>query len=215
MLGVQTKLPLIVIGGGGHASVLVDILRKQRREILAVVSPDDIYCRGVFSNLLHLEKDSDVLKYRPQDIRLVNGIGMVPKSSLRQSINEFFLDAGYEFETVISDDAYVSPYASVQLGAQVFPHAILQPGVVVGEHSIINTGALIEHDCDIGTYSHIAPRATLCGEVSVASEAFIGAGATVLPSLKISQNAVIGASCHITEDVKAGCTVYPARTITK
>ena len=40
-------MPLIIIGGGGHASVLVDILRSQNRQILALISPDDVSSRTV------------------------------------------------------------------------------------------------------------------------------------------------------------------------
>ncbi|TNZ44854.1 shikimate dehydrogenase, partial [Vibrio parahaemolyticus] len=41
-------MPLVIIGGGGHASVLVDLLRNQNRTILAVMSPDDISTRQAF-----------------------------------------------------------------------------------------------------------------------------------------------------------------------
>ena len=33
------RKPLVIIGGGGHASVIVDILKRQKREIVAVMTP--------------------------------------------------------------------------------------------------------------------------------------------------------------------------------
>ena len=48
--------PLVIIGGGGHASVLVDVLLAQKRDILAVVCPENITEANVFSDFKHLQK---------------------------------------------------------------------------------------------------------------------------------------------------------------
>lgn len=149
-------MPLVIIGGGGHASVLVDLLRNQNRTILAVMSPDDISTRQAFDGIMQLSNDKDISRYSPDEVRLVNGIGMMPKSLLRRKVNQYFLDLGYQFETVISDQALVSKFAHLQDGAQILKGAIVQCGAVIGEHSIINTGAVIEHDTVVGEHNHIA-----------------------------------------------------------
>ncbi|TOE95982.1 shikimate dehydrogenase, partial [Vibrio parahaemolyticus] len=77
------------------------------------------------------------------------------------------------FETVIANSAYVSPFSKIETGAQILPMAIIQTGVTVGSHSIINSGALVEHDCNIGSYNHIAPRATLCGQVETKNNVYV------------------------------------------
>lgn len=65
----------------------------------------------------------------------------------------------------------------------------------------MNTAAVIEHDCFIGPNNHIAPNATLCGEVVTGSNVFIGAGATVLPHIKLSQDCLVGAGMVIKKDM--------------
>ena len=52
--------PLLIIGAGGHASVLVDILRQQKREILGIVSPEIVSRCKVFDGIDHFENDDDV-----------------------------------------------------------------------------------------------------------------------------------------------------------
>ncbi|ABV85379.1 acetyltransferase [Shewanella pealeana] len=205
--------PLVILGGGGHASVLVDILLSQQREIVAIVSPENISSRLAFSGLKHMNNDQDVLAFSPAEVRLVNGIGMLPNSALKRNINEYFLDLGYRFETIISNQAYISSFASIEHGAQVLPGAIIQPGAVIGAHSIINSGAIIEHDCRVGQYNHIAPRATLCGQVTTQHDVFIGAGATIIQNITLGHGSVIGAGAIVTKNVSSGKVCYSSRII--
>ncbi|OBT10104.1 shikimate dehydrogenase [Vibrio sp. UCD-FRSSP16_10] len=207
----ETKLPIVIIGGGGHASVLADILQRQNREILAVVCPDEINQRSVFSGILHIKEDVGITRFPPSQICLVNGIGMLPKSNFKQKINEYFLSLGYKFETIISEHALVSPYATIESGAQILPMAIVQAGAVVGSHSIINTAAIIEHDCNIGSYNHIAPKATLCGDVKTEDSAYIGAGAIIIQGLSVGYKAIVGAGVCLTSNLKSNSIAYPAK----
>ena len=193
--------PLVLIGGGGHASVLADILLGQGRDIVAVISPDDLSSRVVFAGLTHLPQDEEVKRFSPESVHLVNGIGMLPRSMLRQRVNQQFLELGYQFETVIASDAHVSQFASIHSGAQVLSGARVQTGAVIGEHTIVNSCALVEHDCQIGAYNHIAPCATLCGQVTSEAKVFIGAGATILPGVNLGQSSIVGAGVTIRSHV--------------
>ena len=207
--------PIIIIGGGGHASVLVDILRSQQREILAVVSPEQVSERSVFFDIPRLKYDDDVLGYDRGDVLLVNGVGMTPGSLLKQKLNKYYLSMGYEFETVIANSAQISSYAQIDNGAQIFSGAIVQTGAVVGAHSIVNSNAVIEHDCEIGTYNHIAPRVTLCGQVVTGNNVYIGAAATVIQNISLERDVVIGAGAIVTKDLSSEQICYPSRSAIK
>ncbi|BCK22163.1 TPA: acetyltransferase [Vibrio cholerae] len=207
--------PLILIGGGGHASVLADILLGQRRDIVAVISPNDLSSRAVFTGLVHLTQDEEVKRFSPDSVYLVNGIGMLPRSTLRQRVNQQFLELGYQFETVIASDAHVSRFATIHSGAQILSGARVQTGAVVGEHTIVNSGALVEHDCQIGAYNHIAPNATLCGDVLTEENVYIGANATVIQGLALEAQSTVGAGAILTQSLPLGGTCYPARACIK
>lgn len=211
----EVNLPIVMIGGGGHASVLAEILLTQGKDILAVISPEDVSQRSVFKGISILEKDEDILRFDKGKILLVNGIGMMPKSGFKKKINEYFLSLGYQFETVIADSAFISPFSKIETGAQILPMAIIQTGATVGCHSIINTGALVEHDCKIGAYNHIAPKATLCGQVTTGKDTYIGANATIIQSLELGEGAVVGAGSIVTQSLNARSVCYPARSIIK
>lgn len=215
MSNAVSKLPIVLIGGGGHASVLAEILLTQGREILAVISPEGVSQRSVLKGLTILKKDEDILKFDKDKVLLVNGIGMMPKSDFKRKVNEFFLSLGYQFETIISDSAFVSRFSKVETGAQILPMAIIQTGAVVGRHSIVNTGALVEHDCKIGAYNHIAPKATLCGQVEMEDDVYVGAGSTVTQGVSIGRGAIVGAGASLTQSLKENAIAYPARAVIK
>lgn len=195
--------------------MLVDILMRQNREIKAIISPDDITSRSVFNDIEHLKSDDDILRFSPASIELVNAIGTAPRSTLRRRINEQYLKRGYRFAKVISDYAYISEHACIHDGVQILTHAVVHPGAVIGVHSIINTGAIIEHDCFIGAYNFIAPRATICGQVKTGENVFIGASATIIPNLSIGNDAIVTAGSVLVSTLDSGKVCYPCKTVIK
>lgn len=62
---------------------------------------------------------------------------------------------------------------------------------------IINTKALIEHECIVEDFAHVAVTAVLCGQVKVCKAAFIGANSTIIQCHKIEPNKIISAGVTI------------------
>ncbi|EHG7581693.1 MULTISPECIES: acetyltransferase [Citrobacter] len=205
--------PLVIIGGGGHASVIVDILKQQNRDIIAIISPDDISKRNIFEGLNVFSNDIDIAKFKPDEVRLINGIGVLPGSEIKYKVTLFFKSMGYIFETVVANDAYVSPFASLDEGVQIFPGVIVQPGSHIGAHTVINTRATIEHDVILGAYNAISPGAIICGQCKTEDHVFIGAGATVIQNVEIGSKATIMANALVTDNVKSQQKVYAPRAL--
>ncbi len=202
--------PLLIIGAGGHASVLVDILRQQKREILGIVSPEMDVTRKVFQGIQHYSSDDDILNFESESIMLVNGIGSLPKSNLRSKIYDKFVALGFKFSQVVASDAKISDFAELSDGVQVMQGVIIQAGTIVGANTIVNTGAIIDHDCNIGMFNHIAPGVTLSGQVQTEKGVHIGTGASVIQSVSIGKNSVIGAGSTIAKDVAENVVCFPA-----
>lgn len=207
--------PLLIIGAGGHASVLVDILRQQKREILGVVSPQIESKSKVFDGIEHFNNDDDIFTFDNQSIKLVNGIGSLPGNRLRTFIYDKFKALGYEFETVIAHSAIVSDYVELAEGVQIFAGAIVQTNASIGANTIINTGSIIDHDCIIGRHNHIAPGVTLSGHVSTSEYVHIGTGASVIQSISIGGSSIIGAGAIATKNIADNMIYYPSEGIRK
>lgn len=196
------KRPIVLIGGGGHAAVLADILLCQKRHIIALISLDDCSQRSVLKQLPQLFSDEDIHKFPPKDVVLVMGIGIIPRSQVRKRLISHFEALGYVFETVVASNAYVSPHAKIKHGAQVLTNAVVHTGSIVHSHTIVNSGAVVEHDCEVGVGCHIAPNATLCGQVICGNDVFVGAGSVILNNLRLKSKSIVGAGVTLSRHIK-------------
>jgi UDP-perosamine 4-acetyltransferase len=207
------ELPVIVIGGGGHAKVLVSTLLLCRRSILGFVdlNPAALPLLGIRC----LGADAAVLLHAPGDVRLVNGVGSAASTAKRQDVYDRFTREGYYFATVIHPSAVIASEVQIEDGAQIMAGVILQSGSSVGANAIVNTGAIIDHDCVVGAHAHIAPRAVLSGGVRVGSGAHIGTGACIIQRVSIGAASVVGAGAVVIKDVPPGITTVgvPAKII--
>lgn len=205
--------PLVMLGAGGHAAVLAEILRAQGRPLTAVVSPEPVQSRRPLTGLRRLESDESLLaQYGPEEVELVNGLGSLPGKDLQWKLYQRFIELGYSFTSVISPYAILSDYVELGLGVQIMTGAIVQAGSYIGDNTLLNSGCIVEHDCKIGSHNHIAPGATLSGGVSTGIRVHIGTGANVIQSLNIGDHAVIGAGTTIARDVPPHQTLIPARS---
>ncbi|MGI1677490.1 MAG: NeuD/PglB/VioB family sugar acetyltransferase [Cellvibrionaceae bacterium] len=203
--------PVIILGGGGHASVLVDILVNQGRDILALISPNNIKERRVFDGLKHYASDDYVLSFSADEIELVNGIGSLPGETARFEIYKKFTNLGYVFSSVISSASIVSKIVELSNGVQIMPGAIINAGVIIGGNTIINSGAIIEHDCRIGENNHIAPGVSISGNVITDKQVHVGTGASIIQNIELGENVVVGAGAIVTCNVPSFSTVYSYR----
>lgn len=205
--------PLVILGAGGHARVLVEAFQGTTESILGFVSNDDEQASGNMATLQRMGDDAQLIARGPAGIRLVNGVGTIGDPQKRRDVFERFRQAGFDFATVVHRSAIIAGDAILGDGAQIMAGCVIQPGVRLGMNSIVNTGALIDHDSIVGAHVHIAPGARLSGGVSVGASAHIGPGATVIQGIHIGDGALVAAGAVVIDDVAAGVTVMgvPAR----
>lgn len=205
----------LIIGGGGHAAALAEILIKQRKPILGVVAPDILAGHAIFNTVQHYLHDDDVLTFAVDNVLLVNGIGAMPRQTLREEVYIRFSELGYTFATVIADSALVSDYAVLAKGAQIMNNAVINIGSEIGENTIINTSVSVDHDCIIGAHCHLAPGTTLSGQVVVENNVHIATGSNVINNVTIGAKSILGVGANITKSVGEKSIAYGARAMIK
>ncbi|MGY8836795.1 MAG: acetyltransferase [Enterobacterales bacterium] len=207
--------PLVMIGGGGHAATLLEILLLQGRDIIAVVAPEITAGQELFKDIKHFKNDHAILNFSPEEVELINGIGAMPYSGLRTKIHIEFKSKFYEFATVIASSANVSAYATIAQGAQVLSNATICIGSKIGFGTIVNTSASIDHDCEIDAFCHIAPGVIMSGQVYVKKSVHIGTGAKIINGIQIGKNTIIGVGANISKTLPDSAIVYGARPYIK
>jgi sugar O-acyltransferase (sialic acid O-acetyltransferase NeuD family) len=178
----------ILIGGGGHAKVVLDCLNANHENIVGIFDPR-------MEGLLGIPSLGDYREDIEPDAEVIIAIG---DNTIRKRIA---MDTKHGFANSIHPSVLLSPKVVLGIGCMIFHRAIIQSGSKIGNHVIVNTGAQIDHDCVVEDFSHVAPGSVLCGSVTVHEGALIGAGSTVIPCKSIGKWAVIGAGSVVISDI--------------
>ena len=191
---------IVVIGGGGHAKVLVSVLKKTGVQIAGYTDPQD---RGAILGVSHLG-DDDIL---PEFIRANGscqaavGLGKTDLSSARMRLWKAVRSLGVDFPVIISPQSVINEEVELAAGTVVFDGAVVNSGTVTGHLCILNTNSTVEHDCRLGDNVHVAPSAILSGGVTIGDNCMIGAGATVVQGVTICAECLIGAGSTVIADI--------------
>jgi sugar O-acyltransferase (sialic acid O-acetyltransferase NeuD family) len=205
---------IVVIGGGGHAKVLISVLKKTIYEIVGYTDRQD---RGAILGVSYLGNDDillDLIRNHAQCNAII-GLGKIDASGLRNTLQKECEKLGFNFPTIVSPQAVINEEVKLGGGTVVFDGVVVNSGTETGRACILNTNCTIEHDCRIGDNVHIAPGATLSGGVDIGSNCMIGTGANVIQSICIEANSLIGAGSTVVKDISVPGTYVgnPARQI--
>ena len=213
----MSRAPLILIGAGSHARVLIDALEATGAKVVGLLDADVSLAGGKVMGYPVLGGDDVLRQHAPGSVGLVNAIGSVDSMRLRKSVYEKLRSAGHVFASVIHPRATLSRHAVAAQGVQLMAGAIVQAGASLGEDTIVNTGATVDHDCVIGAHVHIAPGVTLSGNVLVGDETHVGAGTTVIQGVRIGAGCTVAAGAVVLRDVRDGTRVkgLPAREFSR
>ncbi len=200
---------ILIVGAGGHAKVVADILLCQGLAVLGYVDDDPSSWGEQRLGLPVLGGIDRWTEHTPDG--LVMGVG---GNAARQAIVRRLGEAAADmWRNAVHPSATVAPSVRLGVGVVIAAQAALNPDTVVGDHVIINTGATVDHDCILGEYSHIAPGAHLAGGVQVGAGTLVGVGVSVIPYQTIGSWSTIGAGATVVREIPGHVTAYgvPAR----
>jgi sugar O-acyltransferase (sialic acid O-acetyltransferase NeuD family) len=184
---------IIIIGAGGHAKVIADIVIKSG-ECLHGFIDDHVPVGTKILGYPVIGKSDDIGTFK--DAKFVMGIG---NNHTRKQIAEKYNDLPWH--TAVHPSATVALDVSIGKGTVVMANAVINPSSEIGKHCIINSGAIVEHDNKLADYVHISPNAALGGTVCVGECTHVGIGATVRNNISITSGCVIGAGAVVVKDV--------------
>lgn len=210
----EVALPLVFLGAGGHAKVLLGLVRAMGQVVAGVCDPAlEKQGVGVWCGVPVLGGDEAFEALTPHSHALVNAVGALPGRDARRRLYERYRERGFVFPVLVHPFSWVDCNVDLADGVQVMAGAVIQPDCTIGANTTINTRASVDHDCRIDAHVHIAPGATLCGSVSVAAGAYVGAGATIIQGLHVGAEAIVGAGATCVRSVEAGAVVLGARAM--
>ena len=144
---------MLILGAGGHAQVVADIL-LQARDAGQPVFPigyldDDAALHGKLRLDLPILGYTSALGQIPHDA-VVIAIG---NNKVRKRLADELYTASETFAIARHPAAIIAPDVSIGSGAMICAGVVVNTGSVIGAHVILNTGCTVDHHNSIGSCS--------------------------------------------------------------
>lgn len=199
MVRIRMK-PLVLIGGGGHCKSVIEAAESKGYQILGVLDmPDDIGKQILSVKVIGTD---DNIRDYVDKAEFVISVGFIKDPTTRIRLYNKVKELGGEFATIVASTAYVSRYASIDVGTVVLHHAFVNAGAKVGCNVILNTGTNIEHDAVIGDHCHISTGTMVNGECMVGDRCFIGSQSVLANCITIGDDIIVGAGSLVRKSIK-------------
>ncbi len=194
---------ILLVGLGGHAHSVADSIEQGGKyNIIGFLDKEEMLGKR-FRDYRVLGTDDAMERYYADGVRnAFVTIGFLGYGSVRERLYNRLKEAGYTLPDIIDGTAVVSDHVKLAEGIFVGRKAVLNAGAEIGKMSIINTGAIVEHDCMVGAFTHIAVGSVLCGGVSVGSRTLVGANAVVIQERRIGNHCIVGAGSVVRKDME-------------
>jgi len=204
---MKKKLPVFMIGSGGHASVVLDILTLNKIKIAGIIQNKSVKNKK-FRKYKVISEESFLSMFKFNEALLINGVGQIVGSKQRQKLTEKFVRKKYKFISAIHPISVVDHNIKLPPDIQIMAGVVVNSGCEFGNNCILNTRCIVDHDCKIRSNTHIAPGAVLCGNVEIGPNSFIGANSTVIHGIKIKANSLIAAGTTVKKKSKISKNIF-------
>lgn len=185
---------IILVGYGGHGKSVADCIERTKK--YRIVGYTDLEQHE--SSYKYLGTDNELEEIFKNGIKnAAVGIGYMGRGTLREGLYRRLKKIGYNLPVISDPSSIISSTAKIGEGVFIGKNAVINADAKVEKMSIINTKALVEHECVVEEYAHIAVGAVLCGQVRVGKASFIGANATVIQGRIIEAETIVPAGAVI------------------
>ncbi len=202
-------MQVLVLGAGGHAKVVADVIECSGLVVAGFLDDDPAAMGTLRLGLPVLGAIADYGRFAAEGTIIAIGSNRTRKAIYEQ----FDGDARPRWVTVAHPSSVVARSARLGEGTVIMANGVINPDTEIGDHVIVNSGATVDHDCRIGSFSHIAPGAHLAGGVTLGEGVLIGIGASVAPGCVIGDWAIVGAGATVVNNIPERVTAVgtPAR----
>ncbi len=204
------KTETVIVGAGGHAKVIIDLLRADGRfAIVGLIAPGDV---GTLVNGVPVVGDDTILPRLRAD-GVTHAHVAIGQNQRRLSLARELEALGFTLASAISPNAVISPSVQIGNGVAIMAGAVVNADSTLGDACILNTNSSLDHDGWIGEGAHVAPGCALAGNVRIGRLAMIGVGTSILPGVEIGEEVVIGGGSCVNRPIAAGLKAFgvPAR----
>jgi len=205
---------IAIIGASGHAKVIFDIIKKQRKyKVIAFLEVDS----KIVQDPMFLF-DTPVLSQSFFNLKKISNIAIAigdnaTRSKVYENLKEKYPHLNYP--ALVHPSAQIGESVLVGSGCVLMANTAVNANTVIEDFCIINTSSSIDHDCLIHRFSSIAPGAILGGNVVIGEFAAIGLGVKIIHGITVGEDSIIGAGAVVIKNMNSQIVAYgtPAKEI--
>ena len=189
-------MKIAIFGAGGHGKVASDVaISLGYKEILFFDDQDKsnninkigTYCGGI-------NKINDIDNKIPFFIAIGDNI-------LREKYYLIIKKKSKKIISLIHKNAIVSHYSKIGNGVIIMPGAVVNSSTKISLGCILNTSSSLDHDCNVGKFTHICPGVTIAGNVKIGRNSFIGTGTSIINNIVIGSNVFVGGGSFVYKNI--------------
>ena len=208
--------PIVLIGAGGHAREVAEIIAHSRRELGTPGLKGFLdQSRGLHGRELDgfpVLGDLDWLREHTEEVDVIVTIG---DNTVRKRVVEEARALGATFVNAISPLAHLSQRCQIGVGVMVFPGVVVSTNTVIGNHVILGTHSGMSHDSVVGDYGFLCPGARITGGVTLGEGVMMGTNSSVIPCRSVGSWSIVGAGGAVVHDLPNGVTAVGVPAVPK
>lgn len=200
---------IILLGGGGHGKVVVDIIEKQRQFNLVGVLDSDLPIGESLLGytILGREKELPALVSQWDLHGMIIALGdNWSRSTAVERIQKVL--PHLRFVNAIHPCAQIGKEVTLGVGNVIMAGCVINSGSRIGHFCICNTNCSIDHDCAVADFVSFGPNSCAGGNVHVGAYTAIGLGANIIQEIRIGEHTVVGAGSTVINDLPSHVVAY-------
>jgi sugar O-acyltransferase (sialic acid O-acetyltransferase NeuD family) len=207
---------IVLFGGGLHANVCIDIIEKEsRHKIIGIIDSIAEIGTDMFGYTV-IGRQEEIIRLKEKyDIK--GGLITIGDNYARCYVRDFILSEipDFKFINAIHPTVTIGRNVKIGVGNVIMAGAIINPDTEIEDFCIINTGAQLEHNCFMGSFSHLSAGSITGGKVRIGRFSAITLNVTILDRLNIGENTVVGSGSVVLKDLPDNVLAYgnPAKII--
>lgn len=207
---------IVLFGGGLHANVCIDIIEKESRyKIIGIIDSIAEIGTDMFGYTVIGRQEEIITLKEKYDIK--GGLITIGDNYARCYVRDFILSEipDFKFINAIHPTVPIGRNVKIGVGNVIMAGAIINPDTEIEDFCIINTGAQLEHNCFMGSFSHLSAGSITGGKVRIGRFSAITLNVTILDRLNIGENTVVGSGSVVLKDLPDNVLAYgnPAKII--
>ena len=194
---------MILVGYSGHGYVAAEILKSAGFLLAGYLEKEKKDENPFGLEYLGYEEDDETLS----GLKGKNAFVSIGDNKIRENVCERLFGSDLALINAISPNARIPELAelnghNIMVGAQ----AVVNPLATIEKGVILNTGCIVEHECTVQAFAHLAPGAVLGGNVQIGAYSLIGANSVIREGTRVGSESVVGAGSVVLNDIPAGET---------